>query len=148
MLKSTMSKYLKPIFRPIYAPIMDRIIERVYGCLVDEIYRERLNYQNNLVQLSQEIQQTSKQYYEAQVNFTQQFTQQIQQTNQQHLDFQAQLIQQVADEFVKMHKLIDDVKNDHTDEKLNITIVNELVKIHASIEGLKLERYNNHKKLS
>jgi len=148
MIKSTTIKYLKHIFRPIYAPIMDRIIERVYGCLLDEIHRERLNYQANLTQLTQQIQQTSKQYFEAQANFAQQFTQEIQQTNQQHLNFQAQLTQQVADEFVKMHKIIDDIKNDRTDEKLNTTIVNELIKIHASIEGLKLERDNNHKKLS
>lgn len=105
---------------------MDRIIERVYGCLIDEIHRERLNSQANLTRLTQEIQQSS----------------------QQHLNFQAQLTQQVADEFVKMHKIIDDIKNDRTDEKLNTTIVNELIKIHASIEGLKLERDNNHKKLS
>jgi hypothetical protein len=143
-----MIKYLKPIFRPIYAPIMDRIIERVYGCLIDEIHKERLNYQANLTQLTQQIQETSQQYFAAQANLGQRFTQELQQTNQQHLDFQAQLTQQVADEFVKMHKIIDDVKNDRTDEKLNIIIVNELIKIHASIEGLKLERNNNHKKLS
>lgn len=142
-----MIRYLKPIFRPIYAPIMDRIIERVYNCLTDEIHRERLNYQRNLTQLTQQIQQTNQQYFETQAIFTQKFAQEIQQANQQHLDFQAQLTQQVADEFVKMHKIIDCIKNDRIDEKLNITIVNELIKIHASIEGLKLEQNNNYKKL-
>lgn len=142
-----MIKYLKLIFKPIYAPIMDRIIERVYGCLIDEIHKERLNYQTNLAQITQQIQQISQKCFEAQAN-SQQVTQQIQQSNQQHLDFQAQLTQQVADEFLKMHKIIDDFKKNHTDEKLNITIVNELIKIHTSIEGLKLEPSNNHKKLS
>jgi len=70
--------------------------------------------------------------------------QEIQRINQHHLELQSQISQQVADEFVKMYKMIDDIKCDRTDEKLNVTIVNELIKIHQSIEVLKHEQ-NGHK---
>jgi len=63
----------------------------------------------------------------------------IQRVNQQHLEVEAKIQQQVADEFVKMYKMIDDIKCDRVDVKLNVTIVNELIKIHQSIEELKHE---------
>jgi len=65
-----------------------------------------------------------------------------------NLEFQRKLSQQVADEFVKMYKLIDEIKCDRTEVKLNVTLVNELVKIHQSIESLKYERNGREHTLS
>lgn len=56
------------------------------------------------------------------------------------LSLQTNLTQQVSDEFVKMYNLIEEIKSDRADAKLNVTLVDELVKIHRSIEGLKYEQ--------
>ena len=53
------------------------------------------------------------------------------------LEQQGHMAQQVADEFVKMYSEIEDIKSDRTDIKLNVTLVNELIKIHQSLEVLK-----------
>jgi hypothetical protein len=64
----------------------------------------------------------------------------IQRINQHHLEIESATQQQVADEFVKMYKMIEDIKCDRVDVKLNVTIVNELIKIHQSIEAIKHEQ--------
>ncbi len=66
--------------------------------------------------------------------------QEIQRINNHHLEAETKISQQVADEFIKMYKMIDDIKCDRVDVKLNVTIVNELIKIHQSIEKLKHEQ--------
>jgi hypothetical protein len=65
------------------------------------------------------------------------FIKEVERVKKLNLDQQSRISQQVADEFVKMYKLIDDIKCDRTDMKLNVTLVNELVKIHQSLEALK-----------
>ncbi|MBD3881912.1 hypothetical protein IFO70_09110 [Phormidium tenue FACHB-886] len=57
-----------------------------------------------------------------------------------NLDYQSRIANQVGEEFIKMYKLIDDIKSDRADVKLNTTLVNELVKIHQSLEALKHDR--------
>lgn len=57
-----------------------------------------------------------------------------------NLDYQNRIANQVGEEFIKMYKLIDDIKSDRADVKLNTTLVNELVKIHQSLEALKHDR--------
>lgn len=66
--------------------------------------------------------------------------QEVHRIHHHHLESQAKTQQQLADEFIKMYKAIDDIKCDQTDVKLNVTIVNELVKIHQSIQELKHEQ--------
>jgi len=66
--------------------------------------------------------------------------QEVQRVNQHHLEAHAKTQQQIADELVKMYKIIDDIKCDRVDAKLNVTIVNELIKIHQSIQELKHEQ--------
>lgn len=61
-----------------------------------------------------------------------------------NLEQQNRMTYQVSEEFLKMYKLIDDIKSDRTDLKLNVTLVDELVKIHKSLEALKHERNGNH----
>ena len=66
--------------------------------------------------------------------------QEVQRVNLHNLEAQAKTQQQLADELVKMYKMIDDIKCDRVDVKLNVTIVNELIKIHQSIQELKNEQ--------
>ncbi len=55
-------------------------------------------------------------------------------------DHQGRVTQQVSEEFIKMYKLIDDVKSDRVEVRLNAALVDELIKIHTSLEALKHER--------
>jgi glucosamine 6-phosphate synthetase-like amidotransferase/phosphosugar isomerase protein len=57
-----------------------------------------------------------------------------------NLEQQERIVRQVTDEFIKMYEQIELIKADSTDVKLNVTLVNELVKIHQSLESLKYER--------
>jgi hypothetical protein len=102
---------------------------------------DRLSQQ--LTAAIQEIQRVDRHHLELHERLSQQVTvtvQEIQRISHHHLELQGQLSQHVADEFIKMYKMIDDIKCDRADYKLNVTIVDELIKIHKSIEGLKYEQ--------
>jgi archaellum component FlaC len=64
-------------------------------------------------------------------------TKELDRVKQVNLEQQNRLTYQVTEEFLKMYKVIDEIKTDRTDMKLNVTLVNELVKIHQSLESLK-----------
>jgi TolA-binding protein len=57
-----------------------------------------------------------------------------------NLDYQTRITNQVGEEFLKLYQLIDDIKSDNVDVKLNATLVSELVKIHQTLEALKSDR--------
>ncbi|HEY9641309.1 MAG TPA: hypothetical protein V6C57_12550 [Coleofasciculaceae cyanobacterium] len=89
----------------------------------------RLITREHVQRLEQEIEQLSKE---------------VERLKKINLDQQNRIAHQVSTEFVKMYKMIDEIKSDRTDIKLNVTIVDELVKIHQSLEALKYERNGSH----
>lgn len=67
-------------------------------------------------------------------------TRELEHMKRVNLEQQERIARQVTDEFIKMYEQIEQIKTDSTDVKLNVTLVNELVKIHQSLESLKYER--------
>lgn len=63
----------------------------------------------------------------------------IQRIIQCQVDTHDRLIQQFSDQFIKLHCLIDDLRRDRTDDKLNL-VVSEIAKIRESVDRLKLEK--------
>ncbi len=57
--------------------------------------------------------------------------------HQLDLQLRQQLSQHVGDEFVKMYNLIEEIRCGRDDLKLNVVLVDELVKIHTALESLK-----------
>lgn len=64
----------------------------------------------------------------------------VQRIIQCQLDSHNQLVQQFSDHFIQIHKSIDDLRRNHTNEKLD-TVVAELMKIRESVDRLKLEEH-------
>jgi hypothetical protein len=64
----------------------------------------------------------------------------IQRIIQCQLDSHGQLVQQFSDQFIKIHRSIDDLRNDQTNEKLDL-VVAELTKIRESVDRLKPEQH-------
>lgn len=55
------------------------------------------------------------------------------------IEHENRMTAQIQAEFVKMYELIDSIRADREDVKLNSVLVNELIKIHQSIESMKSE---------
>ncbi|NET09114.1 MAG: hypothetical protein F6K16_31305 [Symploca sp. SIO2B6] len=64
----------------------------------------------------------------------------LQQINSKHIELVGEMSSQISDEFVKLYKELDDIKNGRADINLNTTIVDELIKIHKGIEEIKHTR--------
>ena len=71
-------------------------------------------------------------------------TQEVERLRKINLEQQNRVAHQVSTEFIKMYQMIDEIKSDRVDIKLNVTLVDELVKIHQSLEALKYERNGSH----
>jgi hypothetical protein len=60
--------------------------------------------------------------------------------SQSQADFHNHLVQQVSDQLIKMHHLVDDLKQNRSEQQIN-TALTELTKIRESIDRLRLDRY-------
>lgn len=56
------------------------------------------------------------------------------------LDSHNRLVQQFSDHFIQIHKSIDELRRNHTNEKLD-DVVAELMRIRESVDRLKLEEH-------
>jgi hypothetical protein len=63
----------------------------------------------------------------------------IQRIIQCQVDTHDRLVQQFSDQFIQMHSLMDQLRKDRTDEKLDL-VVSELTKMRESVDRLKLEK--------
>lgn len=64
----------------------------------------------------------------------------IQRIIQCQVDSHNKLVQQFSDHFIQIHQSIEELRRDHTDEKLD-KVVFELTKIRESVDRLKLEEH-------
>lgn len=114
------------------------LVKRTYYFLLNPFYRvikaeaadeARVITQEQVDGLTKEVHRLTKEM--------ERVTKELERVKQINLEQQNRLTHQVTDEFIKMYTLIDEIKSDRTDMKLNVTLVNELVKIHQSLESLK-----------
>jgi tRNA U34 5-carboxymethylaminomethyl modifying enzyme MnmG/GidA len=114
------------------------LIKKAYYRTLNPLYKvvkaeaadeARLISQEHIQRLEQEMEQLKKE---------------VERLKKINLEQQNRIAHQVSEEFVKMYKMIDEIKSDRTDIKLNVTLVDELVKIHQSLEALKYERNGSH----
>ncbi|HEY9630144.1 MAG TPA: hypothetical protein V6C84_22850 [Coleofasciculaceae cyanobacterium] len=91
-----------------------------------------------------EARSISREYVEQLEQQIKKLTQEVERLKKSSLEQHNRTAHQVSTEFVKMYQMIDDIKADRADVKLNVTIVDELVKIHQSLEALKYERNGSH----
>jgi TolA-binding protein len=117
---------VRGIFKRAYYYTLNPLYKVVKAEAADEA---RLITREHIQQLEQEITQLSKE---------------VERLKKINLEQQNRIAHQVSTEFVKMYQMIDEIKSDRTDVKLNVTIVDELVKIHQSLEALKYERNGSH----
>jgi glycosyltransferase involved in cell wall biosynthesis len=115
-------------------------IKSIYNFLTTPLHNRLKNRLQN--EIIQEIEQKIEIERINQAQKNQALTQELHRINQAYLELQVKLSQQVADQMVNMYKLIAETKNESSKEKTNDDIINELNKIHQSIEGLKIERDN------
>lgn len=123
-LKKAYYSTLGPLYRLVKAEAADEareIVNEQVQCLTKETAR-----------LTKEVEKVTKELEKV--------TKELEWTKRINLEQQERIARQVTDEFIKMYEQIEKIKSDSTDVKLNTTIVNELVKIHQSLESLKYER--------
>ena len=68
----------------------------------------------------------------------------LQKINADHIELVDKTTAHVSAEFVKIYKLIDDMKEGELDVKLNASIVDELIKIHKGLEEIKHSNNGKH----
>ena len=114
------------------------LVKRTYYFMLDPLYRllkaeaadeARAISQEKVDRLTREVNKLSKEL--------ERVNKELDRVKQVNLEQQNRLTYQVTEEFLKMYKAIDEIKTDRTDMKLNVTLVNELVKTHQSLESLK-----------
>ncbi len=114
------------------------IFKRVYYYSLNPLYRVVK------AETADEARSISREYAERLEQQIESLSKEVERLKKINLEQQNRIAHQVSTEFVKMYQMIDEIKSDRTDVKLNVTIVDELVKIHKSLEAIKYERNGSH----
>jgi cob(I)alamin adenosyltransferase len=118
------------------------LVKRAYYYTLNPLYRlVKAEAADEARSITQELAATKIDRLEKEID---KLSKEVERLRKVNLEQQSRIANQVSEEFVKMYRLIDDIKSDRTDVKLNVTLVNELVKIHQTLETLKHERNGSH----
>jgi len=114
--------------------------------LIKKAYYRTLNplYKVVKAEAADDARAISREHMERLEQEIDQLSKEVERLKKINLEQQNRIAHQVSTEFVKIYQMIDEIKSDRTDVKLNVTIVDELVKIHQSLESLKYERNGSH----
>ncbi|PSB17993.1 glycosyltransferase [Phormidesmis priestleyi ULC007] len=109
---------LKRVAQPVYETLTNPLYKRIKSEVVNEVHNE----------VHQELKRIRQNNLEAQKT---------------HLELQSQLAQKLADELIHIYMIVIDVKHQQSNEKLNVTVLDELAKLRESIQDLSMTKNND-----
>ncbi|NJR49734.1 MAG: glycosyltransferase [Leptolyngbyaceae cyanobacterium CSU_1_3] len=120
--------------------VLKRIIKSIYKILTNPLY-ERIKHEV-VEEVTQKYAQISQTFYNEVHQELEQVSQNNLEAQKSQLELQSQISQKLADELIHIYRLVIEVKHQQSNEKLNVTVLNELTKLRESIQDSSMAKNN------